>query len=80
MFADSGAAAPPLMGTGKPEQVAAAVVRGIERTRGEISVAPIRQRALSAVAANAPEISGKVAGGTAARVADEIASGQTDKR
>ena len=47
MFADSGAAAPPLMGTGKPEQVGAAVVRAIERNRGEISVAPIRQRALS---------------------------------
>jgi short-subunit dehydrogenase len=80
MFADSGAAAPPLMGTGKPEQVAAAVVRGIERNRGEISVAPIRQRALSAMAANAPEISGRVAGGTAAKVADEIARGQTEKR
>jgi short-subunit dehydrogenase len=80
MFADSGAAAPPLMGTGKPEQVGAAVVRAIERNRAEISVAPIRQRALSAMAANAPELSGRVAGGTATRVADEIASGQTEKR
>jgi short-subunit dehydrogenase len=80
MFADSGAAAPPLMGTGRPEQVGAAVVRAIERNRGEMSVAPIRQRALSAMAANAPEISGRVAGSTAAKVADEIASGQTDKR
>jgi short-subunit dehydrogenase len=80
MFADSGAAAPPLMGTGKPEQVGAAVVRGIERNRGEISVAPVRQRALSAFAANAPEISGRVAGGTATKVAEDIASGQTDKR
>jgi short-subunit dehydrogenase len=80
MFADSGASVPAMMGTSTPEQVAAAVVRAIERDRGELSVAPIRQRALSAMAANAPEISGRVAGGTAAKVADDIASGQTDKR
>jgi hypothetical protein len=80
MFADSGAAAPPLMGTGTPEQVSAAVVRGIERNRGELSVAPVRQRALSAMAANAPELSGRIAGGTAMKVADEIARGQTEKR
>jgi short-subunit dehydrogenase len=80
MFADSGAAAPPLMGTGKPEQVGAAVVRGIERNRGELSVAPVRQRALSAMAANAPELSGRLAGGTATKVAEDIASGQTEKR
>jgi short-subunit dehydrogenase len=80
MFADSGASAPALMGTGTPEQVAAAVIRGIERNRGELSVAPLRQRALSAVAANAPELSGRLAGGTATKVADEIARGQTEKR
>ena len=80
MFADSGVTAPALMGTGKPDQVGAAVVKAIERNRGELSVAPIRQRALSAVAANAPEISGRIAGGTATKVADEIARGQTEKR
>jgi short-subunit dehydrogenase len=80
MFADSGVTAPALMGTGKPEQVGAAVVRAIERNRGELSVAPIRQRALSAMAANAPEISGRVAGGTATKVADEVARGQSEKR
>jgi short-subunit dehydrogenase len=80
MFADSGADAPPALGTGKPEQVAAAVVRAIERDRGEITVAPLRQRVLSRVAINAPELSGRVAGRKAAQVADEIAAGQTDKR
>jgi short-subunit dehydrogenase len=80
MFADSGVTAPALMGTGKPEQVGAAVVRAIERNRGELSVAPIRQRALSAMAANAPESSGRVAGGTATNVADEVARGQSEKR
>jgi len=80
MFADSAAKAPPLMGTGTPEQVAAAVLRAIEHDRGEITVAPLRQRALSRVAVNAPELSGRLAGGLATSVADEIAAGQTDKR
>jgi short-subunit dehydrogenase len=80
MFADSRAAPPPLMGTGSPEQVGAAVVRAVERNRSEITVAPLRQRALGRFAVNAPELAGKIAGGMATRVADEIARGQTDKR
>jgi short-subunit dehydrogenase len=80
MFADSGANPPPGLGTGTPEQVAAAVVTSIEKDRGEITVAPFRQRALARVAVNAPELSGRIAGRTAARVADAIARGQTDKR
>lgn len=80
MFADSGADAPPLLGTGKPQHVADAVVRAIEHNRGEITVAPIRQRVMSRIAINAPELSGRIAGGMATKVADEIASGQTDKR
>ena len=80
MYADSGAKGPPGLGTGTPKQVANAVVRSIERNKAEITVAPLRQRALSRFAINAPEISGRVAGGLAAKVADEIAAGQTDKR
>jgi short-subunit dehydrogenase len=80
MFADSGASMPAMMGTGTPEQVGAGVVRAIERNRAEVSVAPVRQRALSAVGANAPELSGRLAGGTATKVAADIASGQTEKR
>lgn len=80
MFADSGASAPAAMGTGTPEQVALAVVSAIERDRGQVSVAPRRQRALAAIAANAPELSGKVAGKKATQVAAEVAAGQTDKR
>src|SRR5439155_18428206 len=80
MFADSGAPPPPGLGTGTPEQVAAAVAEAIERNRGEISVAPLRQRAVAKVAMLAPEISGRVAHRQAARVADEIARGQADKR
>jgi short-subunit dehydrogenase len=80
MFADSGVAAPVLMGTGTPDQVAAGVVSAIERNRSEVTVAPLRQRALSRFAINAPELSGRIAGEMATRVADEIARGQTDKR
>jgi short-subunit dehydrogenase len=80
LFADSGASAPPGLGTGTPEQVGRAVVRAIERNRGEISVAPRRQRLLTRVGMNAPELAGRIAGSAAAKVADEIAAGQTDKR
>jgi short-subunit dehydrogenase len=80
MFADSGAKLPPGLGTGTPGQVAAAVIEAIERNRAEISVAPRRQRAVARLAMMAPELSGRVAGRQAAKVADEIARGQTDKR
>ncbi|MGB9305769.1 MAG: SDR family NAD(P)-dependent oxidoreductase [Mycobacterium sp.] len=80
MFAESGAAPPPLIGTGTPEQVGAAVVSAIEHNRGEITVAPLRQRALARFAANVPELASRLAGDVAAKAADEIAAGQTDKR
>src|SRR6476659_682166 len=80
MFADSGAKAPPGVGTGTPEQVASAVVRAIEGDKSEISVAPLRQRALARFAMLAPELSGRVAGSAAERAAEEISKGQADKR
>jgi short-subunit dehydrogenase len=80
MFAESGAAPPPGLGTGTPEQVAKAVVRAIERNKSEISVAPVRQRALARFAMLAPEISGRLVGSVAAKAADAVAWGQTDKR
>lgn len=80
MYADSGAKGPPGVGMGTPEQVGAAVVEAIRRDRREITVAPLRQRALARIAVNAPELSGRVAGGLAARVADAVARGQTEKR
>ncbi len=80
MFAESGAAPPPGLGTGTPEQVAGAVVRAIEHNKSEISVAPVRQRALARFAMLAPEISGRLAGSVAAKAADAIAEGQKEKR
>lgn len=80
MFADSGAPPPPVIGTGTPEQVGAAVVSAIERNRSEVTVAPLRQRVLAQFAANAPELASRLTGDVAAKAADEIAAGQTDKR
>jgi short-subunit dehydrogenase len=80
MFAESGAAPPPGLGTGTPEQVGKAVVRAIEGDKSEISVAPLRQRALARFAMMAPELSGRIAGSTATKAADAVAEGQTDKR
>jgi short-subunit dehydrogenase len=80
MFADSGAKPPPAVGTGTPQQVASAVVRAIEKDKSEISVAPVRQRALARFAMLAPELSGRFVGAAAEKAADEIARGQADKR
>jgi short-subunit dehydrogenase len=80
MFADSGAAEHPLLGAATPDQVSDAVVTAIERNRGEITVAPLRQRVLGKLGMVAPELAGRVAGRRAAEVADEIARGQVDKR
>ncbi|AEV71605.1 short-chain dehydrogenase of unknown substrate specificity [Mycolicibacterium rhodesiae NBB3] len=80
MFAESGAPPPPLIGTGTPEQVGDAVVTAIERNRGEIDVAPLRQRALARFAMNAPATASRLAGEVAAKAAAEIAAGQANKR
>ena len=44
MFAESGAELPRFIGTKTPQDVADAVVRGIERNRAEIDVAPVSMR------------------------------------
>ena len=80
MFAESGAPPPPLIGTGTPQQVGDGVVTAIERNRGEIDVAPLRQRALARFAMNAPATASRLAGDVAAKAAAEIAAGQADKR
>jgi short-subunit dehydrogenase len=81
MFHDSGVKLPAFVGTKTPEDVAAAVVRAIERNRAEIDVAPLGLRAGVAFAGLAPELSARVQrrlGG--AKVADAMARGQQDKR
>jgi short-subunit dehydrogenase len=82
MFAESGAKPPPGVGTTTPQTVAKQVARAIARNASEIAVAPRRQRALANFAMRHPELAGRIMrrGGTAAKVADEVASGQADKR
>ena len=63
MFADSGRKPPMNLGTSTPEQVAAAVVRAIERDRPEIDIAPLRQRWLANFAGRRPHLAARLAGG-----------------
>lgn len=81
MFHDSGAKLPPLVGTRKPEHVARAVARGIERGRLEIDVAPFGQRVGAKLAGLAPAFAANVqrrVGGD--EISAAIARGHADER
>jgi short-subunit dehydrogenase len=81
MFHESGAKLPGYVAMRTPEDVAAAVVKAIERNRSEIDVAPLGLRLGAAVAGLAPELSGRIQrrlGGLA--IAESMAEGQRDKR
>jgi short-subunit dehydrogenase len=81
MFASSGAKPPPGLGTATPQQVAAAVVRAVERDKMEVAVAPRRQRALAHVGLASPRVAMRaVTGGAARKAAARVAEGQADKR
>jgi short-subunit dehydrogenase len=81
MWADADVEPPPMIGTTTPAKVARAVVRAIERNRNEITVAPIRQRFIAEIGYRHPEFAARVQRrGGAERIADELASGQSDKR
>jgi short-subunit dehydrogenase len=81
MFHDTGAKLPPGIGTVAPDAVAEAVVRAIERNRGEIVVAPVSLRAGAIAAGLAPDLAAAVQrklGGR--RIAEQHVSAQTSKR
>ncbi|MDP9345724.1 MAG: SDR family NAD(P)-dependent oxidoreductase [Actinomycetota bacterium] len=81
MLHESGAKLPPGVGTSTPEEVAAAVLRNIERDPGEIVVAPRALRAGAALSSLLPNVSATVSRRLGARkVADAISSGQTQQR
>ncbi len=81
MYSDSGAPPIPGLGTGTPQQVAAAVVKAIERNKVEVTVAPIQQRALAHFALTAPGIAVKIASGDQGqKAAAAVAKGQSNKR
>ena len=81
MFHDADVKLPRFVGTKTPEDVAAGVLRAIERDRAEVDVAPLSMRAGATFAGLAPELSARVQrrlGG--AKVADDMARGQSGKR
>lgn len=81
MFAESGVVLPRGVALRSPEEVAAAVVRGIERDRAEIDVAPLSLRIAGRLAAAVP---GPVAAVNrrlgSERVAAALADAQREKR
>ena len=81
MFHRSGAKLPRYVGTRTAEQVADAVLAGIERGRMEIDVAPLGLRAGSAFAALAPGLAAAIQRRLGAHeVSASIARGQADRR
>jgi short-subunit dehydrogenase len=60
IYAESGVKLPPGVGTRSPDDVARAVLRAIERNRGEIDVASVAQRGGAAAAALAPDLAASV--------------------
>jgi uncharacterized protein len=81
MFADSGVRLPRWVGTVTPEQVAEAVVRGVEQGRAEIDVAPLSLRAGTLAGSLAPLTMARVQRRLGSdRLAREIAEGQRPKR
>jgi uncharacterized protein len=81
MFADSKAALPRGVGTSSPQEVASAVVDGIERNRAEIDVAPFAMRSGARFFSAAPSLGAAIARGLRGdRVAASVAAGQRDKR
>ena len=80
MFAEADVKLPTGVGTVTPEQVAEGVVRGIERDKGEIDVAPLGLRAGALVAAVSPRLSARVQRRSGAELSEAIARGQADKR
>jgi len=81
MFADSGAKLPPGVGTSTPDDVAAGIVRAIERDRAEVDVAPLAVRAGARLGGLAPALSASVQRRLGSHeVAESIGAGQRDKR
>lgn len=81
LYADAGVDLPRWIGTSTPEEVADAVVRGIETGKAELDVAPLSLRAGSLLASVAPVPTARVQRLLGSeRLADAIARGQRSKR
>ena len=81
MFHESNTELPKGVGTRTPEQVAEGVIRGIERNKPEVDVAPLSLRLGSIAAGIAPGMVGAVQRKLGSRdLAAELAKGQAHKR
>ena len=81
MFAESGATLPPGVGTSSSDEVAAGVIRAIERNRAEVDVAPLGLRAGARIAGLAPALTASVQGRLGSfEIARAIGAGQREKR
>jgi uncharacterized protein len=80
-FAESGVKLPRWVGTRTPEQVAAAVIRGIEHGRAELDVAPLGLRVGTRLAELAPVTAARLQRRLGSeRIADGLSAAQRDKR
>lgn len=81
MFHESGTELPSFVGTRTPEDVADAVIKGIERERLEMDVAPLSMRVGSKFASVAPALSAKLQRRLGSdRISAQMAEGQARKR
>jgi short-subunit dehydrogenase len=80
-FAETGVRLPRWVGTRTPEQVADAIVRGIEDERAEVDVAPLSLRLGTRIAELAPVTAARVQRRLGSeRIADDLADAQREKR
>jgi len=81
MFHDSRTELPGFVGTRTPEDVAEAVLKGVERDRLEVDVAPFSMRMGSKFASVAPGLSAKLQRRLGSdKIAEQMAEGQAPKR
>ena len=81
MFAKTGVELPRGVGTRTPEDVAAGVVRGIERNLAEVDIAPLGMRVGAAFAGLAPELAAHASRRMgAAKIAAGMADAQRENR
>jgi short-subunit dehydrogenase len=81
MFADAGVRLRRGVATRSPEDVAASVIRAIERNKAEVEVAPLSLRVGANLAGIAPDLVSAISRKMGGReVAAKLAAGQADKR
>jgi uncharacterized protein len=81
MWVNAGARLPRFVGTRSPEDVAAGVLRAIERNRAEVDVAPLGLRVGAVLAGLAPQLSARVSRMLGdERIADQMAVGHRGNR